>query len=159
MARPWWVLLHGTTWETKLWPEENWRALIARVGETGRQVVLPWGNEAERARSLRLAQGFEHAQVPERRLAIGEVAQLLKQAEQVVAVDTGLAHLAAALETPTLVLYRVTDPARVGALGPKVSHLTSPVAHRYIKRFGNAAEETISLQGLGMADVEAALHV
>jgi len=148
VTRPSWVLLHGTTWETKLWPEENWRALIARVGETGRQVVLPWGNEAERARSQRLAQGFGHVHVPERRLAIGEVAQLLKQAEQVVAVDTGLAHLAAALETPTLVLYRVTDPARVGALGPKVRHLTSPVAHRYIKRFSDEAETRHSLERL-----------
>lgn len=145
---PYWVFLHGTTWETKLWPEENWRELIARARTAGRQVVLPWGNAEEQARSLRLAEGFAHAHVPAQRLAIGEVAQLLNHAEQVVAVDTGLAHLAAALAVPTLVLYRVTDPARVGALGPNVSHLVSPIAHRYIKRFRNQYEANDSLQGL-----------
>ncbi|SIN76024.1 heptosyltransferase-1 [Sulfurivirga caldicuralii] len=148
VSSPYWVFLHGTTWETKLWPEENWRKLIARALSAGRQVVLPWGNAEEQARSHRLAEGFAHVHVPTQRLAIGEVAQLLNQAEQVVAVDTGLAHLAAALAVPTLVLYRVTDPARVGALGPNVSHLVSPIAHRYIKRFRNQYEANDSLQGL-----------
>ncbi len=156
---PYWVFLHGTTWDTKLWPEENWRALIEWAGKVGKQVVLPWGNEVEHQRSLRLAEGFTYAQVPQRRLAISEVAQLLQQAEQVVAVDTGLAHLAAALAVPTLVLYRVTDPARVGAQGPKVKHLISPVAHRYIKRFASEVEAQKSLESLSVERVwEAVKH-
>ncbi len=150
---PYWVFLHGTTWETKLWPEAYWRELIARAGERGVQLVLPWGNNEEKARSLRLAEGFEHVVVPPERLSLGAMASLLGKSEQVVAVDTGLAHLAAALAVPTLVLYRVTDPKRVGALGPEVRHLVSPVAHQYIKRFEREEQAQISLKGLAVEDV------
>ncbi|HIQ40096.1 MAG TPA: lipopolysaccharide heptosyltransferase I [Sulfurivirga caldicuralii] len=148
VSAPYWVFLHGTTWETKLWPQAHWRELIRRAAGQGVQVVLPWGSEAEYARSRALAQGFAHAVVPPERLSLSEMAQLLRHSQQVVAVDTGLAHLAAALAVPTLVLYRVTDPQRVGALGPKVKHLCSPLARQYIKRFTQPAQEQASLQGL-----------
>ncbi len=150
---PYWIMLHGTTWKTKLWPEENWRGLIKRAIDTGKQVVLPWGTEEEKVRSLQLAKGFEHVWVPESRLSLSDMAVLLKQAEQVVAVDTGLAHLAAALEVPTVVLYRVTDPAKVGALGSSVKHLSSPEAVHYLKQFESKTQQRRSLQGLSLDDV------
>ncbi len=151
---PYWVFLHGTTWETKLWPEKYWRQLIEHAALQGRQVVLPWGSEEEHHRSLRLAQGFDNAQVPAERFSLGAMASLLGGAEQVVAVDTGLAHLAAALNVPTAVLYRVTDPGRVGARGRRVRHLISPLADRYLKRT-TQAEAQASLEGLSP---EAIIH-
>ena len=150
---PYWVFLHGTTWETKLWPEGHWRQLIEYAAQDRRQIVLPWGDEEEKARSLQLAQRFDHVVVPDARLSLDAMASLLGHAEQVVAVDTGLAHLAAALNVPTVVLYRVTDPQRVGALGPEVKHLVSPVAYQYVKRFENEAQAQISLEGLAVEDV------
>ena len=154
---PYWVFLHGTTWETKLWPEAYWRELIDHAAQKGIQVVLPWGSEAEHQRSLRLAQGFNNAVVPPQRLSIGAMASLLGGAEQVVAVDTGLAHLAAALNVPTVVLYRVTDPGRVGACGQRVRHLISPLADRYLKRT-TPAEAQASLEGLSTENVIDALE-
>ena len=41
----------------------------------------------------------------------------------VVAVDTGLGHLSAALSTPTISLYGPTDPKRIGTIGYKQIHL------------------------------------
>jgi heptosyltransferase-1 len=42
------------------------------------------------------------------------MAGLLARAELAVGVDTGLTHLAAALGTPTIALFTVTDPAGAG---------------------------------------------
>jgi heptosyltransferase-1 len=80
------------------------------------------------------------------------MARLLKHATAVVSVDTGLSHVAAALDVLLVVLYRVTDPKRVGALGAKVTHLCSPLAPNYIKKF-KPDQEQASLVGLGVEDV------
>jgi len=52
-----------------------------------------------------------------------------------------------------VVLYRVTDPIKVGALGKNVIHLVSPMATEYIKKFKNFRQKTLSLQGLEVKDV------
>ena len=44
---PYVVFLHGTTWDTKHWPEAYWRELTERVGYLGVGVKLPWGNALE----------------------------------------------------------------------------------------------------------------
>ncbi len=144
---PYWVFLHGTTWETKLWPEAYWRELIDHAARHGRQVVLPWGNDEERARSLRLAQGFDNVLVPGECLSLGVIASLLGGAEQVVAVDTGLAHLAAALNIPTLVIYRVTSPRKVGVKGGQTVCLASETCESYEKNIHRLSVEK-SLRGI-----------
>ena len=53
------------------------------------------------------------------------LAGLLQQARAVVAVDTGLGHLAAALGVPCVSLYGATDPGLIGALGRRQVHLSS----------------------------------
>ncbi|MCF6344958.1 MAG: lipopolysaccharide heptosyltransferase I [Thiomicrorhabdus sp.] len=149
------VFLHGTTWDTKYWPEANWRELLARVNRAGLKVVLPWGNEDERLRALRIADTAEpeNTWVPAKPLTLNTVAHLLSFAKNVVSVDTGLSHVAAALEVPMVVLYRVTDPKLVGAAGEKVVRLESPCAPDYLKQFPNQETEARSLNGLSVTDV------
>ncbi|HIE40427.1 MAG TPA: lipopolysaccharide heptosyltransferase I, partial [Thiomicrorhabdus sp.] len=123
------VFLHGTTWATKYWPEKNWVELLEKAHAEGLKVILPWGNEAERLRALRIADTAKTAEmvwVPEQPLSLNVVAKLLNFAQGVVSVDTGLSHVAAALDVPMVVLYRVTDPKLVGADGAKVVRLESP---------------------------------
>jgi len=147
------VFLHGTTWDTKLWPEDHWQALLEKVTQKGHQVVIPWGNKTEKQRAIRIAGKNAQAWVPEAKLSLNEMARILKFAQQVVSVDTGLSHVSAALDTPMVVLYRVTDPIKVGALGKNVIHLVSPMATEYIKKFKNFRQKTLSLQGLEVKDV------
>ncbi len=153
------VFLHGTTWESKYWPEENWIALLARVNASGQRVVLLWGNEEERLRALRIAKTAPKGMswVPEQPLSLNTVAQLLAFAQHVISVDTGLSHVAAALEVPMVVLYRVTDPKLVGADGENVVRLASPCAPDYLKQFPNKETEERSLEGLSVNDVWGAL--
>ena len=45
------VLLHATARPEKQWPEENWVALGNALSRDGLDLVLPWGNDGERARA------------------------------------------------------------------------------------------------------------
>ena len=75
--------------------------------------MLPWGSAAEEARSRRLAEGNAKAMLPAW-LSLPDVATLLANATLAIGVDTGFTHLAAALGTPTVALFTVTDPRRHG---------------------------------------------
>jgi heptosyltransferase-1 len=110
------VLLHATSADRKLWPEDHWQYLCKYLFLNNIICILPWGNEAERARSEGLASAVQGAIVPPA-LALNELAALLAGAHGVVGVDTGLTHLAAALNVPTIGVYCATDPAATGIYG------------------------------------------
>lgn len=122
--KPFVLLLHGTTWDTKHWPEVYWRDLAQRMGHLGVEVRLPWGNPAEKARAERIANGLNNAVVLPK-LNLAGVAKVLASASACVAVDTGLGHLAAALDVPTISLFGPTNPGLTGAYGKGQIHLAS----------------------------------
>ncbi len=107
------VCLHATSRADKLWPKSNWKQLIGHFTAAGFTVVLPWGSADEAARSTALAAGMANALVPQLR-SLPKLAALLAHAELVCGVDTGLTHLAAALEVPTISLFVATDPRLAG---------------------------------------------
>ena len=121
-AQPYLLFLHGTTWASKHWPEADWRALAERMAGQGWAIRLPWGNEAERERAQRIVAGIDNAAVLPK-LNLAGVAKVIAGATACVAVDTGLGHLAAALDVPTISLYGPTLPGKVGAYGRGQVHL------------------------------------
>ncbi|WP_455913989.1 lipopolysaccharide heptosyltransferase I [Pseudomonas syringae] len=121
---PFVLFLHGTTWDTKHWPELYWRQLAERMINQGLEVRLPWGNPAEKARAERIADGLDNAVVLPK-LNLAGVARVLASAQGCVAVDTGLGHLAAALDVPTLSLFGPTNPGLTGAYGRSQVHLAA----------------------------------
>ncbi len=118
------VFLHGTTWESKHYPESYWKILLEKTDKSGITVFLPWGNQIEKDRAERLTKNSQYATILPT-LSIAEMATVLKNATAVVAVDTGLGHLSAALTTPTIGLYGPTDPKRVGIIGNHQFHLSA----------------------------------
>lgn len=122
--KPYVLFLHGTTWDTKHWPEVYWRDLALRMADKGVEVRLPWGNPAEKARAERIANGLSNAVVLPK-LNLAGVARVLASASACVAVDTGLGHLAAALDVPTISLFGPTNPGLTGAYGKVQIHLAS----------------------------------
>ena len=120
---PYMVFVHGTTWVDKHWPDVYWCELAKKATEAGYFVCLPWGNEQEKARAELIAASSEKAIVLPR-MSLKGVASVIAGAEKVVAVDTGLGHLTAALEIPAVSLYGPTSPVLVGAYGKKQIHLT-----------------------------------
>lgn len=125
------LLFHaGTTWQTKLWHESGWialgRNLLTRYPDA--TILLSWGSEPEREASLRISRQIgSRAQVLER-LTLKRFAALLKRVDCVVGGDTGPVHLAAAVGTATVSLYRCTDGSLNGPKGERHVIVQSPLA-------------------------------
>lgn len=112
-SSPYVVLLHATSRDDKLWDEPNWIELGRLLAAQAMQLVLPWGSAKEKVRSERLAAAIPNAISPPR-LNLDEAAALLAHAHAVIGVDTGLSHLAAALNVPTIGIYTATNPGLTG---------------------------------------------
>jgi heptosyltransferase-1 len=110
------VLLHATARPEKEWPVARWIALAQALAARGYEIVLPWGSEAERRRSIEIAAAVPNAKVPERQ-PLDAVARMIARSAFVVGVDTGLLHLAAALGVPLVAIFTGTEPGQHGPLG------------------------------------------
>lgn len=119
------VLLHGTTWNSKYWPESSWAELIRLLAQQGWRCLLPWGNQEEYLLAQRLKGAAEaHVEVLPR-LSLTELMGVLLHAQGFVSVESGIGHLAAALDISGIMLHGPTDPAYSGILGKACQHLTS----------------------------------
>lgn len=118
------VFIHSTSWTSKVWPEFYWQELLNKVTSAGYAVVLPWGDEAERQRAVRIAADNDKAIVLPA-LSISEKAAIIERAAATVGLDTGLSHIAAALDIPSITIYGATDPLLVGATGKHQLHFAS----------------------------------
>ena len=126
--QPYIVLLHGTTWNSKYWPEASWTELIHLLAQQGLRCLLPWGNEVERQHAHRLqAAGGEQVQVLPK-LSLTELMSVVLQARAFISVESGIGHLAAVLDVPGIMLHGPTSPNYSGILGKACIHLTSGIA-------------------------------
>lgn len=122
---PYLIFIHATTRADKHWQEDKWRDLIEKITALwAMEIRLPWGNEAEKARAERLAQGLPNVIVLPK-LTLTELAQQIANAQAVVSVDTGLAHLSASLDKPNITLYGATDPKLIGCYGKNQCYLSA----------------------------------
>ena len=120
------LFFHGTARAEKLWPEAHWIDLANKAQAAGYPVWLPWGSDEEKTRADRIASQCDSAKVLPKLDLMG-VAALLLEADGAVAVDTGLGHLAAALDVPQVSLYGPTSTRLIGAYGRNQVHIQSEV--------------------------------
>ena len=104
LRSPYVLCFHSTAREAKRWSNANWIALGKDLSARGYQVVFPWGNAAEKAVSQLLASQIPGALVPPA-FSIEEAFSVIAGAALTVGVDTGLTHLAAVLNKPTVEIY------------------------------------------------------
>lgn len=109
------VALHGTSRDSKLWLVANWVALGKALAAQHLRLVLPWASTAELARANEIASHLTNATVLPK-LSIGALAGVISQAQAAIGVDTGLSHLAAALNIPTIAIYTDTNPLLTGVM-------------------------------------------
>lgn len=114
------VLLHATSRDDKLWSEACWVELGRDFQQSGVRCVLPWGSAEEQARSNRLCLQIPGSICPPK-MSLADISILLSAAQVVIGVDTGLAHLAAALDKPTIGIYTATNPELTGLYAGKLS--------------------------------------
>lgn len=121
------VFHYGTTWSTKLWSKGCWRTLTERLVEDGLRPVFTWGSDWEREAVEEITAGLEEQVVIWPRGSLKEFVALIDAADLVIGGDTGPVHIAAAVGTPTISLFRVTDSHRNGPRGENHIRLQSPL--------------------------------
>ena len=108
------VLHPGAAHEARRWPADRWAALARAEVTSGRRVIVTAGaGEIERARSVADRAGLDHG-VVHAPADLLHLAAVVAAAGRVVVGDTGVAHLATALGTPSVVLFGPTSPALWG---------------------------------------------
>ncbi len=113
------VVLHpGARAPERRWPAERFARVALALARQGLQIVIT-GSAQERS----LAQAVQHHIAAQAgaaprlynlagRTSLGALAVLLQGASLLVSNDTGASHLAAALKTPSVILFLASDPLR-----------------------------------------------
>jgi ADP-heptose:LPS heptosyltransferase len=130
------ALVHpGSQLPSRRWPPEHFAALADALAADGLRIVLTGtrneGSLTARVRALMKA--------PARDLAgattVGGLAALVARARLVVANDTGISHIAAATQTPSVIVASGSDPRRWAPLDGALHHVLAhevacrPCAH------------------------------
>jgi heptosyltransferase-1 len=104
LRTPYVLCFHSTARDAKRWSNQNWIVLGKDLAARGYQVVFPWGSASEKAISMSLAEQIPGAFVPPA-FSIEEAFSVITGAALTVGVDTGLTHLAAVIDKPTVEIY------------------------------------------------------
>jgi ADP-heptose:LPS heptosyltransferase len=107
------VIVHpGAAFPARRWPPQRFAQVAAALHRSGLRVLIT-GNPAERSLAQTVA---SLSGLPDRRMLAGqtstaELAGLVAAARLVICGDTGVAHLATAFGTPSVVLFGPMSPA------------------------------------------------
>jgi len=149
----------GTSWQTKLWAPKRWVELGITVLDRfpDATILLSWGDQAERARCTEIARGIGPGARVIDRFPLKALTAILKKVDLVVAGDTGPVHIAAAVGTPTVSLYRVTDGKLTGPRGEGHVTIQSPLHCTKCKRKQCDKDEPCS-ESIKVDQVQAAVE-
>lgn len=95
----------------KRWPTEKFTELTKQLIKQGWQVCLAGsGKDAEITQTISEQANHEHCIDLAGKTSLKEVTTLLALADQVISNDSGLMHIAAAVDTPVIAIYGSSDP-------------------------------------------------
>jgi len=140
------ALVHGTSRSDKSWPLRHWRLLASRLNEDGFGVALPHGSADEEAVSRDIAAGMKHAQIWPR-LSLDALTDALACCAGVIGVDSGLSHIAVALNLRHVQIYNFDTAWRTGPLGDDIQRSVFEAPAPSVHRVWQAWEEVSA--GLG----------
>ncbi len=126
----------GATWPSRRWLAGSTAALCRGLQVRGLSVVILGGRaDVAFADSVLAAQPGDVLNLAGR-TTLRDVVAILDRAAVAIGPDTGLMHIAAALETPVISLFGPTSPARSAPYGsePLVVRGDMPCAPCYVRR-------------------------
>jgi heptosyltransferase I len=109
------IFAHGSSREDKLWPIDNWVELGRRLDAEGLGVALVHGSDEEEHCSNSIACQLPHAHVLPR-LGLDALLDVLGSSAGVIGVDSGLSHMAVALDLPHVQIYNFDTAWRTGPI-------------------------------------------
>ncbi len=118
------VVVHaGASSAARRWPARRWVRLVRDLERSGAAVVLTGGpDEQALVRGIADAAGLPAARCTAGRLTLPQLAELVAGAALLVCGDTGVAHLATALGTPSVLLFGPVPPSRWAPLADPGRH-------------------------------------
>ena len=128
------AFVHGTSRADKEWPLAHWITLGQRFNAAGYQIALSHGSAREQATSQAIADALNASESTNAivwpLLPLDALTQELAQCAGVIGVDSGVSHIAVALDLPHVQLYNFDTAWRTGpdsAFGRQVSVFALPV--------------------------------
>ena len=113
------VFVHGTSRDDKLWPEDHWIALGQRAIAQGWRIALPHAGAHELARAQRLQAALGDMAEVWPAMGLDALVDRIGATQGVIGVDSGLSHIAVALDLPHVQLYNFPTAWRTG---PQAAH-------------------------------------
>lgn len=153
---------HGTTWQSKHWAPDNWLELAKLISSANYHVCLPWNNDKELVLAQKIASQCANAHVLPK-MQLPAIINVIAQATAVITVDTGLGHIAAALNKLSISLYGPTSPHRIGAMGKNQHYLIGrefcvPCGYRVCHHPQVLGTQAVCLQKISAQEVWARLQ-
>ena len=130
--RPRVAILPVSRWPSKNWSADAYAEVVAILGRSVKPTFYLLGAKEDAAVCGRIEQAVGKSRVVNVAglLSLVETGGLLKQMDLLISNDSGPVHMAAAVGTPTLVLFGPTDPARTGPYGEGHRLMTAPLSCR-----------------------------
>jgi ADP-heptose:LPS heptosyltransferase len=152
------VVVHaGAASASRRWPVERFGEVARWAAERGERVVLTGSAaEADAAHAVAQAAGLPTDAVLAGRTDLRELAALVASARLVVAGDTGVAHVASAYRTPSVLLFGPVPPAQ---WGPPADGPHTALWHGTHRGDPHGAEVDPALLRIGVGEVVAAMEI
>jgi len=111
LQKPWIILHPGVSELKRQYPTESWIELGKKLVTDFGYLLILTGSASEKKLTDEIQQGIDtNAFSIAGLLSLDEYICLIKEASLLIAVNTGPVHIAAATQTPVLVLYAQTNP-------------------------------------------------
>jgi ADP-heptose:LPS heptosyltransferase len=143
-ARGYACLHAGARDPNRRWPVERFVEVASDLVGRGLRVVLTGDGPDECARAQQIASACTSPVTDlSGRISLGALAAVVRDARVLVCNDTGVSHLAAALRTPSVIVFRTTDPDRWAPLDRRL--------HRVVRDGAGAVRGVLAEAGHLMA--------
>lgn len=119
-ARPWALVHPGASAESRRWPPAHFAATIRELAREGWRVLVTGGRDERALVDELVALSGDAASTLPRDLSLAELAALIEAAPLMIANNSGPMHIAAALGTPTVCLYALTNPQHTPWMTPSI---------------------------------------
>lgn len=125
LAVPGATVVHpGAASAARRWPSSRWAEVAAQERRAGRRVLVT-GSATERPIAMAVARdaGLPEDDVLAGRTGLRDLVGVVARAGRLLCGDTGIAHVATAVGTPSVVLFGPTAPAHWGPPADRPQHV------------------------------------
>ncbi len=111
------LLAHGTTRADNEWPQEDWIAVGRALADEGFEVLLPQASDREQRLAEAVAAAIGPAARVLPRMGLPALLEAMESLGGLIGVDSGVAHMAVALDLPVVEIFSQPRAWRAGPVG------------------------------------------